>query len=122
MNQVTLIGFLGSAPEPFTTTSGTDGARLSLATNETYTRGGERHERTDWHRITAWNGLARSCKHLGKGDQIAIRGKLRTQRWKKDGETRTTVEVEAQEITFLRLQQQPGALSEPTEAEAATAA
>ena len=81
-NQVTLIGYLGDDPKSF----GKDdrrGASFDLATNEKF--GPDEHqERTDWHRIVCWNGLANSCSPLAKGDQVAIFGKLRTNTWKDE--------------------------------------
>lgn len=102
-NQVTLIGYLGSDPEHFGEGERA-GARFSLATTETFGREEERKERTDWHRIVAWNGTARACRHLARGDRLAVFGKLRTNDWTdEEGNARRTVEVQALDVHFLKV-------------------
>lgn len=102
-NQVTLIGYLGADP----TTMGEGdraGARFDLATTERFGKGQDRKERTDWHRIVCWNGQAKSCAHLAKGDRVAVFGKLRSNSWEdSEGQRRYTVEVEARDIAFLNV-------------------
>lgn len=103
INTVTLTGNLGAAPE-IRNPKSTVVATFSLATNLAWTNGdGERRERTDWHRVVAFNGLAKTLEQLGKGDQVAVQGRLQTRHYVKDGETRTVVEVVASQVEFLRL-------------------
>ncbi len=124
MNQVFLIGHLGNGPELYSTQSGSNYAKFSLASHEAWGQGEDRRERTDWHQVIAWNGLAESARHLGKGDRVAIRGKLRTSRYEKDGQPRTRVEIEAQEIEFLTVKsfQDRGSLQDRDEPAAEPAA
>jgi hypothetical protein len=66
--------------------------------------GGRREGRaTDWFQIVALDGVAKSLADLGKGDLVGVVGRLRANTWEKDGVTRTTVEVVAQSVEFLRL-------------------
>ena len=102
-NQVTLIGRLGTGPELFGD-GDRAGAKFDIATSEVYGRGEEKKERVDWHRIVCWGGLAQTCRHLAKGDQVAVFGKLRTNRWEDaDGRARRSVEVVASDVGFLRV-------------------
>ena len=98
-NQVTLIGRLGDDPGFF----GEDGqgARFDLATHESFMKDGESQERTDWHTIICWNGLARSSKQLAKGDLVAVAGAVRSRLWDDDGKSRRIVEVHASSLEFL---------------------
>jgi single-strand DNA-binding protein len=49
-----------------------------------------------------WRGLAEiSQKYLHKGDMVYIEGKLRTRSWEKEGVTRYTTEVIADNMTML---------------------
>ena len=117
MNKVTLIGYLGDAPLfGETTKSKTPYGRFSLATYQAFKdRNGDKQERTDWHRVSAFAGLARSLQRLQKGDLVAVHGHLRTDTVEKDGEKRTFVGVIATEIKFLKLKDKPRPEDEPIE-------
>jgi single-strand DNA-binding protein len=103
MNRVFLVGNLGHEPEVRATGSGTPVLTLSVATTERFKdAGGNRKERTDWHRVVAWNDLATNCgKYLKKGDRVLVEGRLQGREYEKDGEKRTSVEVIARNIQFL---------------------
>ena len=103
MNKVMLIGNLGK-PALVKSSNGTTFCRLSLATNEKWKdKGGNRQERTDWHTVVAFGTLAKALEILDRGDRVAVVGKLRTSKYVKDGETRWSVEVHAEEVEFLKL-------------------
>jgi single-strand DNA-binding protein len=76
-----------------------------LATNERFfnQNTNEAVNKTEWHRIVVWGKLAEFCeKYLSQGKQILLEGKLRTRQWQdKDGNKRSTTEIEAQNIVFL---------------------
>ena len=68
VNKVVLIGNLGRDPELLHTQSGQALARLSVATNEVWTKDGERQRRTEWHRVVVWGPPAeRLTAQLQKG-------------------------------------------------------
>jgi single-strand DNA-binding protein len=103
VNKVILIGNLGRDPELRYTKSGQAVANFSLATSESWTREGNREERTEWHRVVAWGKTAELCtKYLSKGRTVYIEGSLRTRDWEdKEGGKRQTTEVHAQTVQFL---------------------
>lgn len=79
VNKVTLIGNLGRDPELFQTQSGQAVARLSIATNEVWSKDGERQRRTEWHRVVVWGSRAeRIAAQLRKGTPVYVEGRLRT--------------------------------------------
>jgi single-strand DNA-binding protein len=80
INKVILIGRLGADPEIRYTPSGAEVATFRIATSEAWTnKSGEKEERTEWHRIVAWRGLAKICgEFLSKGKLVYIEGRLRT--------------------------------------------
>jgi single-strand DNA-binding protein len=101
MNQVTLIGRLGKDPK-IEESNGTVFARFSLATNRRWKdAGGERQERTDWHQVVAFNGLARSLESRKSGDRVAVHGRLQSRAYEVDAERRTAYEMVAAEVEFL---------------------
>lgn len=103
-NKVQLIGRLGKDAETITFDDGKVKARFPVATNETFRNGeGEKVERTQWHDVVAWGGLAEVAgQHLRKGLEIAVEGRL-TYRTYEDGEgqTRYITEVVANEMLML---------------------
>ena len=77
-NKVQLIGNLGADPEMKTMENGNKLAKMSIATNESYTnKNGERVTDTEWHNVVAWGKTAELAeKLLKKGSEILIEGKL----------------------------------------------
>lgn len=105
VNKVILIGNLGADPEVRHLQNGASVANFRIATSETYKdrTTGEKREQTEWHSIVAWRGLAEITeKYLRKGSKVYVEGKLRTRQWQdKDGNTRYTTEVHADDMTLL---------------------
>jgi single-strand DNA-binding protein len=104
VNKVILIGRLGKDPEVRNLDNGAVVANFSIATSESYKdrTTGEKKEVTEWHNIVLWRGLAEIAqKYLRKGDMVFIEGKLRTRSWEKEGVTRYTTEVVADNMTML---------------------
>jgi single-strand DNA-binding protein len=104
MNKVTLIGRLGADPEMRYTPSGVAICQFRMVTTEHWNdRQGQRQERTEWHRLIAWNGTAELCvKYLFKGNQCAIDGSLHTYKWKdREGKDRYTTQVTVNKVEFL---------------------
>jgi len=104
VNKVILVGNLGKDPEVRHLEGGNSVANFTLATNEYYKdKQGARVERTEWHNISAWRGLAELAeKYLKKGSQVYIEGKLRTRQYQdKDQQTRYITEIIAEEISLL---------------------
>jgi single-strand DNA-binding protein len=104
VNKVILIGRLGKDPEVRNLDNGAVVANFSIATSESYKdrTTGEKKEITEWHNIVVWRGLAEiSQKYLHKGDMVYIEGKLRTRSWEKDGVTRYTTEIVADNMNML---------------------
>jgi single-strand DNA-binding protein len=111
VNKVILIGNLGQEPELRYTGSGTAVCNMRLATNESYTnRDGEEVQKTEWHNVVAWGRLGEVCnEYLDKGSQVYFEGSLQTRSWEdRDGNTRYTTEVKAQEMMFLDSNRQGG--------------
>lgn len=104
LNKVHLIGRLGQDPEVRYLQDGTPVASFSLATSENWTdKAGERQERTEWHKIVAWNKLADLAKkYLAKGRQVYVEGKIQYRDWTdKEGVKRKSTEIVASNIVFL---------------------
>jgi len=104
VNRVILIGNLGRDPEVRYTQGGTAVANFTLATNEVWTdKGGERQERTEWHRIVVWGKQAEIVReHLSKGKQVYVEGSIQTRQWDdREGNKRQTTEIKAMRVVML---------------------
>jgi len=121
VNRVILVGNIGSDPDVRRTSSGTDVAHVSLATNRHFRRNGEEQRRTDWHRITFWGRQAETVsKYVKKGASLYVEGHLEYGSFERDGVAIPTVDVVAED--FVMLDRRPeGERSESAELEAAVA-
>ena len=82
INKIILIGNVGKEPEVRYYDNGGAVANFSLATTErgyTAANGTQVPDRTEWHNIVLWRGLAEIAeKYVHKGSKIYIEGKIRT--------------------------------------------
>jgi single-strand DNA-binding protein len=104
VNKAILVGNLGRDPELRQTPNGQSVVNFTLATSENWTdKGGERQERTEWHRIVVWGRTAEMCnQYLSKGRTVYVEGRIQTREWEdKDGNKRYTTEVNAQTVNFI---------------------
>lgn len=102
MNKITLIGNLTHDPETRSTQSGVTVCSFTIAVNRKFgDKGGEKV--TDFFRINAWRQLGDNCaKYLAKGRKVAVIGELQARTYEaKDGTTRMSLDVQADEVEFL---------------------
>lgn len=104
LNKVMIIGNLGKDPEVRSVTSGAKVANFPVATTESYTdKTGQRVDKTEWHNIVLWRGLAEIAeKYLRKGAQVYLEGRLQTRSWDdQNGQRRYMTEVVADNLVML---------------------
>ncbi|NLX80108.1 MAG: single-stranded DNA-binding protein [Proteiniphilum sp.] len=106
VNKVILIGNVGKDPEVRYFDDNSAKANFSLATSErgyTMANGTVVPERTEWHNIVCWRGLAQIVeKYVKKGDPLYIEGKIRTRSYDdQNGVKRYVTEINADNIEFL---------------------
>lgn len=107
MNKITLIGNLTHDPEVRSTPNGVTVISFTIAVNRRFApQGAERP--TDFFRINAWRQLGEACaRHLSKGRKVAVIGELQARTYEaKDGTTRMSLDVQADEVEFLTPKQQ----------------
>lgn len=102
-NQVILMGNLTRDPELRQTPNGQNVCSFSLALNRSYKGAdGNWQEATDYIDVVAWGPLGeRVAQYLSKGRPCLVNGRLQSRSWESDGQKRTKVEVNAQDVTFL---------------------
>jgi single-strand DNA-binding protein len=104
LNKVMLIGNVGAEPEIRTVGGGTKIAKVSLATNRTFSdRSGQQQEKTEWHRLTFWDRLADLVEqYVKKGDRLYIEGRLEYSTTKdENGNDRYWTDVVVREMVML---------------------
>lgn len=106
VNKVILIGNVGKEPDVRYLDGGVAVATFPLATTErgyTLPNGTQVPDRTDWHNIVLWRGLAQLVeKYVHKGDRLYIEGKLRPRNYEdQNGQRRYVVEIYAESMEML---------------------
>lgn len=103
LNRVQLIGRLGKDPESKFTPTGKKVAHFSLAiTNRWKSKEGEAKEYTEWVNVEAWGRLGEICQeYLRKGSLVYIEGRLKTDRYETEGDTKYFTKVVALSMQML---------------------
>ena len=111
VNKVQIIGTLGRDPEMKYLPSGSAVVTVSVATDESYNdkNTGQKVEKTEWHRLTAFGKLAEIIgQYLKKGSKAYFEGKLRTSEYEKDGIKRYSTEIVVNDMMMLDSRQDAG--------------
>ena len=104
VNKVILVGNLGRDAELRYTPGGAPVATLNMATTEVWNdKGGQRQEKTEWHRVVLWGKTAESLsEYLVKGKQVYVEGRLQTDEYTdKDGVKRKSTKVRCERVVLL---------------------
>lgn len=100
MNKVLLTGRLTRDPEMRSLASGKNVTTFTVASNE-FIGGGR--EKAEYHPVVTWDRLAEIAgTYLGKGQQVAIEGRLQTRSWDDDrGARHWKTEIVASHVEML---------------------
>lgn len=111
LNKVMLIGNVGNEPEIRTTASGKRVAKLSLATSW----GTGDKEKTNWHRITAWERIAEIIEqYVHKGDRVYVEGSIEYSTTEdENGKPRYWTDIVVRELLMLSSPSGNGEEDEP---------
>lgn len=117
--QTTIIGNLGNDPEMRYAPSGDPVTSFSVATSKTWTKDGQKQEKTVWWRVSVWGKAAEACsKYLAKGRQVMVVGEVEEPRvfTDKSGNARAALEIKASTVQFLGQKGDNGAHDEHPQA------
>lgn len=117
LNRVQIIGRLGRDPESKFTPTGKKVAHFSVAiSNRWKDREGEMRESTEWVNVEAWERLGETCQeYLKKGSLVYVDGRLKTDKYEDQGETKYFTKVVAQMVQFLDNRAPTDELAEQTD-------
>lgn len=102
INIVVLVGRLVRDCEVKVTATGTSVCRFSVAVNRRRKSGDTWTDEVNYFDVSLWGKSADSLKtYLTKGRQVSIEGELRQNRWEQDGQTKSKVEIFANQVQLL---------------------
>jgi single-strand DNA-binding protein len=102
LNSVNIMGNLTRDPEMKYLPSGKAVCSLSIANNRVYTKNSEKVTEVSYFDVEVWGTAAENCaKYLTKGSGIIVEGRLRQDRWEKDGKTQSRVRISANAVHFM---------------------
>lgn len=101
LNQLILVGRLTKDPEIIESENGIKRSIINVAVSRSYKNSDGLYE-TDFFNCILWNGIAEStCEYCHKGDVVGIKGRLQSSNYEKDGETKYSIDIIAEKVTFL---------------------
>lgn len=103
LNKVMLIGNVGNDPEIRATSSGARVAKVSLATNRSWSgRDGQQQEKTEWHRLTFFGRLVDIVEQwVKKGDRLYVEGRIEYSQTEGEGGPRYWTDIVIHEMVML---------------------
>lgn len=105
VNKVFLLGNIGKTPELKYTATGDAVLNFSIATSESWKdkNTGEKKEKTEWHRITAFGKPAELiAQYTDKGSKLFVEGRLVNRDFTtQDGQQKSVTEIRVSDFMFL---------------------
>ena len=113
-NKVILIGNMVADPELKSTPNAVNVCSFRIAVGRRYIKAGEQQQ-TDFIDIVAWRSQAEFvAKYFSKGKPILVCGAIQSRNWQdKEGNKRTTIEVIADEVSFVERKSASDAYGSP---------
>ena len=101
-NRVILVGNLTRDPELRHIPSGTAVSEIGLAVNDRVKRNNEWVDETTFVDVTLWARTAEvATEYLSKGSPVLIEGRLKLDRWEKDGQKFSKLRVIGERMQML---------------------
>jgi single-strand DNA-binding protein len=101
LNKVILVGRLTRDPET-KTINGNQLSLVSIANGRKYKSNGESKEETNYFDCQIWGKLSEIVsKYCSKGSQVCIEGRLKQDRWEKDGKKNSRILIVVENLQML---------------------
>ena len=102
LNSVNIMGNLTRDPELKMLSSGRPVCSISIAHNRIYTKNNERVTEVSYFDVEIWGPMGENvAKYLKKGSGVIVEGRLKQDRWEKDGKTQSRVRIVATSVHFM---------------------
>jgi single-strand DNA-binding protein len=97
---ITIVGNATADADLRYTPSGAAVAAFNVAVTPRVRKGDTWEDgQTTFFRCTAWREMAESCaESIVKGTRLIVHGRFKTRQYEKDGQTRTSVEIDVDEV------------------------
>ena len=117
MNKLTIIGNLTRDPEIRTVGSDHTVCSFTVAVNRRKSANSNQPE-ADFFKVSAWDKLGDTCQRfLAKGRKVCVVGPVSVSSYEaKDGGTRFSLDVRAEDVEFLSAREQSDAAEPPAKA------
>lgn len=102
-NTISLVGRLANEPKFATTKTGLPAAKVTICFNDKDKNG---YNVPNYFTVEAYKDAAEAFKDLKKGAKIRLDGRLKQDRWEKDGQKRSAIKIIPKEVTVLRERKQ----------------
>jgi single-strand DNA-binding protein len=100
-NKTILVGRLTRDPE-FKTINGNSFVQISIANGRKYKSNGETKEETNFLECQAWGKLSEIInQYAKKGSQVCIEGRIKQERWEKDGKKNSRIIIVIENLQLL---------------------
>jgi single-strand DNA-binding protein len=101
VNKITLMGSLSREPKLRSLPSGMQVCSFSMATDQYFTKDGERHSEATFYEVVAFGKMGELvAQYMQKGGQLYVEGRLRNRSWEKDGQKYRRTEIVAERVQF----------------------
>lgn len=101
-NRAIIVGNLTRDPELRYTQGGLAVADVALAVNDRVKRGEDWVDEVSYLDVTFFGKSAETVnQYLTKGSPLLVEGRLKQERWEKDGQKRSKVKIIAEQMKFL---------------------
>lgn len=103
VNQITVVGHIGSPPALSYSQNNVPFCRFSVAVNEQWKTDGEKREKVTWFPVITFNGLAETCaNYIDRGRLVAVQGRVQTREYEdRAGTKHQVMQILAEKVTFL---------------------
>lgn len=102
VNHVILIGRLTRDAEIKYTSGGMAVCKFAIAVNKKKKQGDQWVDEANFFDVVLWGKQGEALnKYLLKGKQVAVDGELHQNRWEQDGQARSKVEINADNVQLL---------------------
>src|SRR5919197_4004337 len=103
VNQITIVGNVGSAPQLSYSQNNVPFCRFSAAVKEQWKTDGEKREKVTWFPVITFSGLAETCaNYVDRGRLVAVQGRVQTREYEdRAGTKHQVMQILAEKVTFL---------------------